>query len=195
MSMDRSISRSGIAAIASIALLLVLAVLATGVMGRTGSPTPSDPPATDAPAPTPVATPGSSQVPTPAPTPTPTPAPTDGFHFDLDVVTPHDVSVELEDDSGTVVDARSGSAGDGMSVRWFDSIVTGSGDTISITWVGLPQDDTVKVTVSNVDGGIVVAIDQAAPPANSDALGHDRVMEIQFDGPVSADDVVVTVTE
>src|SRR5215203_3687396 len=136
--MDRSISRSGIAAIASIALLLVLAVLATGVMGRTSSPAPSDPPASDAP--TPVATPASSQVPTPAPTPTP--APSDGFRFDLDVVTPHDVSVELEDDSGTVIDARSGSAGDGMSVRWFDSIVTGSGDTILITWVGLPQDDT-----------------------------------------------------
>jgi hypothetical protein len=191
--MDRSISRSGIAAIASIALLLVLAVLATGVMGRTSSPTPSDPPATDAPVPTPVATPGFSQVPTPAPTPTPSPS--DGYRFELDVVTPHDVSVELVDTTGTVLAARSGSAGDGMSVRWFDSIVEGSGDTIAITWVGLPQDDTVQVTVSSVDGKVVVAIDQAAPPANSDALGHDRVMEIQFDGPVSADDVVVTVTE
>ena len=193
--MDRSISRSGIAAIASIALLLVLAVLATGVMGRTSGPTPSDPPATDTPAPSPVVTPGASQVPSPVPSEPPMPAPSLGYRFDLVVVTAHDVSVELEDTTGTVIDARSGSAGDGMSVRWFDSIVEGSGDTITITWVGLPQDDVVQVTVSQVDDQIVVAIDQAAPPADSDALGHDRVIEIQFDGPVSADDVMVTVTE
>jgi hypothetical protein len=185
--MDRTTSRSGLAAFLAIALLLVIAVLASGVVGRSESPAPSDPPASEAPAPTPVGTPVPSYLPTPAPT-------DDDLGFDLDIATPHDVSVDIDDQTDGVVDARSGKAGDGMSVRWFDSIVEGSGDTIRITWVGLPQDDEVQVTVSEVDGNIVVAIDQAAPPANSDALGHDRVMELVFDGPVSADDVTVTVS-
>ena len=82
-----------------------------------------------------------------------------------------------------------------MSVRWFDSIVKNVGDdTIQITWVALPQDDEVHVTVDSVDGRIVVSIDQKAPPANSDALGNDRVMEITFDGPVSAKDVTVVLS-
>lgn len=192
--MTRSTSRSGIAAFAAIALLIVLAVLASGVFGRasdpgTGSPSPSTPPTTGSPTTPP------SPDPSDAPAPTPVPSPNEGFAFDLEAPTPHKVSVELDDETDSVTGATSGQPGDGMSVRWFDSIVKNVGDdTIQITWVALPQDDEVHVTVDSVDGKIVVSIDQKAPPANSDALGNDRVMEITFDGPVSAKDVTVVLS-
>jgi len=80
-----------------------------------------------------------------------------------------------------------------MSVRWFDAIVENtSDDTLEVTFVGLPQDDVVQVVVSEVGGEVVIAITQAAPPLNSDALGNDRVLVIEFDGPVSAKGATVT---
>jgi hypothetical protein len=189
--MNRSTSRSGIAAVAAIAALLVIAVLAAGVFGRTAQPGPSDPPASEAPSP--VVTPAPSEAPSDAPSEAPSEAP-DGFSFDLDIVTPHDVSVIVDDQTGRVRDASSGSAGDGMSVRWFDSIVENiDDDTVRVTWVGLPQDELVSVTVSPDGDEIVVVIDQGAPPANADAMGHDRVIELSFDGPVAAEDVDVDV--
>jgi hypothetical protein len=186
--MDRSTSRRGIAAFLAIALLLVVAVLATGVVGRSEAPAPSDPPASEAPSPKPTATPAPSEAPIPSETP-------GEVGFDLDIATPHDVSVVIDDQTDRVVDARSGQAGAGMSVRWFDSIVENVGaESVRITWVGLPQDDEVRITISQDGDEVVVHIDQAAPPANSDAMGHDRVVEISFDGPVAASDVEVSVS-
>lgn len=194
--MNRSASRSGVAALAAVALLIVLAVLASGVLGRSGGPGVSDPPPSQAPSEAPVGTPVPSDEPSDEPSEAPTPAPSDGdFGFDLDIATPHDVSVVIDDETDSVSGGKTGRAGDGMSVRWFDSIVENTdADTLRITWVGLPQDDTVRITVSEVDGGIAILIDQKAPPANSDATGHDRVVELDFDAPVSADDVTVTVS-
>lgn len=192
--MNRSTSRSSVAAFAAIVALLVLAVLATGVFGRTTQPGPSDPSASDAPTPSPVVTPAPSEVPSDEPTEAPSETP-DAFSFDLDIATSHDVSVVIDDETGRVSGAGTGRAGDGMSVRWFDSIVEAiDDDTIRITWVGLSQDDEIGITVSQDGDTVIVAIDQAAPPANSDALGHDRVVEISFDGGVAAGDVEVTVS-
>jgi hypothetical protein len=196
--MNRSTSRSSIAALAAIAALLVLAVVASGVFGRTAQPGPSDPPASDAPSPSPVVTPAPSYIPSEVPSDEPSEAPSEapeGLVFDLDVATPHDVSVEIDDQTGRITGARSGRAGDGMSVRWGDSIVENvDDDTLRITWVGLPQDDTVQITVSQDGDTFVIDIDQAAPPANSDAMGHDRVIEVSFDAGVAADDVEVSVS-
>jgi len=101
----------------------------------------------------------------------------------------------MQDGSDVVAGAKSGRVADGMSVRWGQSTVEYvDDDTIRLTWVGLPQDDIVEMVVKEVDGRIVVTVDQAAPPANSDATGHDRVVEIDFTRAVSADDVRVTVS-
>lgn len=188
--MVRSISRGGAAGLAAIALLIVLAVLASGVLGRTGAPAPSGPPPSGSPTVSP------SPSPSDDPSPQPTKAPADGdFRFDLKVPTPHTVRAVVVDRSGTVTGARSGNPGDGMSVRWFDANVANvDADTIRITWVALPQDDTVRITVFERDGAVHVEIDQAAPPANSDALGNDRVVEIDLKAAVDADDVVVTIS-
>lgn len=189
--MARSTSTRGVAAfIVALALISVVAVLATGAFGRSVTP---EPVPSEAPAPTPTARP--SVAPTPDPTAAPSPTPAGDLTFDLDVATPHDVSVVLEDESDVVTGAKSGRGGDGMSVRWGQSIVENiDDDTIRLTWVGLPQDDIVEMVVKEIDGRVVIAIDQAAPPANSDAMGHDRVVEIDFGRAVSADDVRVTVS-
>jgi hypothetical protein len=36
---------------------------------------------------------------------------------------------------------------------------------------------------------------QPGPPADSDAIGFDRVLNLTFDRPVSADDVLPTIQE
>ena len=188
--MDRSTTRRTVPAlILAVGLIAVVAVMATGVFGRTPSPVPSDPPASEAPA-----TPAPTQVPPPSLVPTEPPANGD-FEVDLEVPTPHDVDAVVDDQTGRIVHVVSGTPGDGMSVRWFDAIVENtSDDTIEVTFVGLPQDDVVQVVVSEADGEITIAIDQAAPPLNSDALGNDRVLVIEFDTPVSAKYVTVTVS-
>ncbi|MGK2850549.1 MAG: hypothetical protein ACSLFN_06535 [Candidatus Limnocylindrales bacterium] len=185
--MDRSTSSRNVAAfVAALVLISIVAVLATGAFGRTVTPeptpseVPSDPP---------------SQAPTPLPTVAPSPTPGGYLTFDLDVATPHDVSVVLDDEAGIITGAKSGRAGAGMSVRWGQSIVENiDDDTIRMTWVGLPQDDIVEMVVKEVDGRIIITVDQAAPPANSDAMGHDRVVEIDLSRAVDANDVRVTVS-
>jgi hypothetical protein len=185
-----STSRSVTSAIVAVALVGVLAVMA-GV-AASGNPTPS-PSGGPSASPTSPSTPVSSPSDAPA---SPSPAPSDGAGIPLDIATPHDVSVIVDDETGRVVKVSSGRAGDGMSVRWFDTIVENiDADSIRVTWVGLPQDDVVRLTVSEQDGAIELAFVQKAPPANSDALGHDRVVVIDFDSPVDASDVVTSVEE
>lgn len=182
-----STSRTLLSAIVAVALVAVLAVMAGVAAGGDPSPSPSGGPSS--PAPSAPATPST-------PPASPSPEPSDEAGIPLDIATPHDVSVIVEDETGRVVDARSGRAGDGMSVRWFDVLVENvDDDTIRVTWVGLPQDDVVRLTVSELDGKVELRFVQKSPPANSDALGHDRVLVIDFDSAVSADDVLTSVRE
>lgn len=171
-----------------IALVAVVAVVASGALSRAGDPGrpgPSAPP---------------SAAPTPKPTPTPTPEPNetpDGiFNLDLDTVDDHDVTIVVDDTTGTVVKVSSGSPRDGMSVRWFDMLVENlDATTLRLTWVGLPVDETVRLFVSEEDGKLRLQFAQAAPPINSDAMGYDRILVVKFDGPVSADDVTWSMQE
>jgi hypothetical protein len=192
--MDRQASARVIARPAAafiLAAVAVLAIVASGALGSSPAPSPS--PSPTAPGATPTPTPTGSPVATP--TPQPSEAPSDEIVVDLDNLTDHDVSVVVIDKSGTLAGAKSGTPGDGMTVRWFDSKVTNiDATTIRIVWVGLPRDEQVRLTISDADGGYLVRIVQEAPPAYSDAIGFDRIIELSFDGPVSADDVTVTVT-
>lgn len=159
-SSTRSVAAFVVALVVALALVSVVAVLATGAFGRSVTP---EPVPSEAPAPTPTAQP--SVAPTPDPTAAPSPTPAGDLTFDLDVATPHDVSVVLEDESDIVTGAKSGRGGDGMSVRWGLSIVENiDDDTIRLTWVGLPQDDIVEMVVKEIDGRVVIAIDQRHRP-------------------------------
>jgi hypothetical protein len=137
--------------------------------------------------------------------PVPTSEPVDdlgdgGKTVKLDIATPHVVFAHVKDFTGGVVDAKTGRAGDGMSVRWFElKVENRDDDTLRLTWVGSPTDDPVKVIVANIDGDAsdrpTIAVMQLMPPPNSDAIGFDRVLDLDFGSPVSADDFETLIQE
>jgi hypothetical protein len=187
-----SASRSLALPVSAIVLgVLVLAVVAGGALGRAadpGSPSPSvvpSAPASVAPSPKPSATPSVA----------PSDVPADGpIVVKLDVATPHDVSVVINDETGRLVKASSGRAGDGMSVRWYTMAVENvNAETLRLTWSGYSVDDELELRVHEVDGKIALSLVQAGPLPNTDALGADRVLVLEFDRPVSAEDVVTSV--
>ncbi len=62
-------------------------------------------------------------------------------------------------------------------------------------WVGLGHDEVVRLGISRVDDKVRLRFVQAAPPANSDATGYDRVLNLKFDVPVRSEDVLATIQE
>jgi hypothetical protein len=176
--------RTAAAGITALALAVVVGAVAFGA-GRASASTPT--PTVD---PTP-----SPTIAWPYPTPFPTmpPAITDGqVIVVLDTVDDVDPSVAIHDGSGSLADVRAGHAGDGMSTRWNTAIVEQVDPTsVQITWVGFPGAERAELAVTETDGSIELDFDQDAPPANSDALGADRVLILTFDRVVDADDVEV----
>lgn len=184
MSRAPSTNRIALPAITlAVALVAGAAILTSGVLGRGADPDPSG-----SPKPVPTATPDRT------PTPVPSKAPDGGdIKVDLDVRSDHDVSVLIKDRTGALKDARTGTPGDGMSVRWHDSKVENIDDsTLRLVWVGWPRDEEVGLSIAKVDGGYEILITQTAPLPNTDAMGYDRMLVLTFDAPVSADDVKVT---
>lgn len=181
------------AATVLIPVIAVIAIVASGCLAPGGDSSPGSQPSS------PPATP-TTPTPTPDPTATPeqTEQPSDGV-FEVDVNTPdnHDVSVVVEDATGGLTDVTSGTPGDGMSVRWFDMKVENVGpNTLQLTWVGLPLDQDVQLFVATSDDGkLRLRMVQPGPPANSDAIGFDRVLNLTFDQPVAAEDVVASIQE
>lgn len=169
-----------------LALIAAVAVVASGALGRAGSqgPTPSAPPS-GTPKPTPEATP------TPTPPAEPSDAPADGiFDVALDTLDEHDVTIVVDDATGTIVKASTGTPDDGMSVRWFDLKVENvDAKTLRLIWVGLPVDEAMQLSVTRNDGKLHLRFVQASPPMYSDAMGYDRNLVVAFDQPVSAGDV------
>src|SRR4051794_18425491 len=165
-----------------------LALLAIGGLSRAAAddPSPSSPPPVATPSP--IATP----VPSPVVTPMPSPVTSDPRVVVLEDPLGHDVTAVVDDESGRVVRARSGHPGDGMSVRWYAVKVTVvDDDTVRLPWVGLPGDVELGIAVvEDGDGRIRIRITQPIPPRDSDALGVDRILELDLDGAVSADAVV-----
>ena len=210
-------NRLSIPAAITVVAVAVIALIASGVLRPTPvagvpptseAPTdapfvPSVPPAPANPAPAP-ATPAvpaptvpATPVPaTPAPSVDPDGEPDNVTTVDLDVATDHDVRVTVVDDGGSLVGIRSGHAGDGMSVRWFDLKVENvDSSTLRLTWIGFAADDESVLNVGENDGRVQLALSVAGPPPNSDATGYDRVLVLEFDHDVSAGDVTYTVQE
>lgn len=184
----------------AVAVALSLAIAACG---STGAANPSATPGES-----PVASPSVPAQPSPTAVPTPviTPAPTkpvvtpgpdgvDGAHFPLDVPN-GDVTLDIADPDGYLVDAKSGTAKDGMSVRWGTAQVRNVDErTIEVTWVGLPGDEAVTLVVRPAAGdGLVLRFGQDAPPADSDAMGADRVVVLTFANPIDAERIVTDFT-
>jgi hypothetical protein len=196
MNRSSNLSRAALPVAALLAVLAILVLVAGGALGRGVDPSPAP---SDRPSSPPSVAPSapSSPKPTVEPTVEPTDDPADGpTTVDLDNLTDHDVSVVIDDETGTLDGATSGQPGDGMSVRWFDFKVKNlDATTLEVVWVGLPRDEQVQLSISEDDGAYHLDFVQAAPPANSDAVGYDRILVLRFDAEVSADDVKVTFTE
>lgn len=169
------------------ALLVVAAVVAAACGAPATPPSGSPTPAPSAPA---------TPAPTPDPTGTPAPSIPGQTVVDLDVALEHEVSVVVDDLTGTLAKASTGRAGDGMSVRWFDSeVVNVDDDSLRVTWVGLPRAEQIRLSITERNGSFVLTFEQAAPPANSDATGYDRVLILDFETLVRSEDVEVVFVE
>jgi hypothetical protein len=167
---------------------LALAAIVAACGATTASPSS---PASLAPTQVPVATPAPTQVPSEAPSGSPLAIGT----VKLDVALGHDVSVVVTDRGAGLVGARTGRAGDGMSVRWGTATVRNLDPrTIEVTWAGYPRDETVGLVVEPAGDGVHLRFGQAAPYPNTDAMGADRVMVLAFADAVSAADVAVEFT-
>jgi hypothetical protein len=202
--MSRYQKKLSIPTVIAVGAVAVIALIASGALRPspvTGG-NPSAPPVASPSAPAAPSTPEPAKPdPTPVPTPVPTPEPVDDFsdgvkQVKLDIATPNDVVVEITDRTGTIVDAATGRAGDGMSVRWNElEVVNLDEDTLRLTWVGYATDDPVKVQVGDIDNEPAILLMQLQPPENSDALGFDRVLDLHFSSAVSADDFAILVQE
>ena len=178
--------RVAAAGVAAVALAAIIGAVAFGA-GRqpASSPTPTASP-TSTPAPTSPATP---VPPTPVPSAEPVGVPPVVV---LDTIDDQDPRLAIDDQTGRLVAARSGHAGDGMSVRWNSARVDQVDPmTIQVTWVGFPGEEDVVLTVDAEGGTPVLVFDQKAPYANTDALGADRVLILAFDSPVDVTKVEV----
>ena len=197
--MSRSTSRTIVALLAGVVLAAVVALAANAAFGRgTSSPEPSNPPVvTPSPEPSDEPSTPPSDEPSEEPSEQPSDPPTDGpTKIALENLTGHDVFVAVDDDTGTLVDAQSGTPGDGMSVRWLDVKVENiDADTLRVVWVGLPRDEVVNLDISTVDGKLRLRFVQDGPPPYSDAVGFDRILELSFDEPVRSEDVLTSIQE
>ena len=116
------------------------------------------------------------------------------WDIELDIATDDDVVVTVDDEKAQIVDARTGHAGDGMSVRWFDMKIENVDELmLRVTWVGFAADENPVLKIGERDGNPELTLIQAGPPPNSDALGFDRVLILEFDSPVSAADVLYSI--
>ena len=191
MNAPRSTRRSQ-ASTVGLALVALVVVAASVALLRINSVAAAPPVASPSPAP---ATPAPTVTPSKAPSPTPS-VPSVPGSVDLENTSGHDVSILIHDQVGDLVGAESGKPGDGMSVRWHDSIVENvDARSIRVTWVGLPGNDVVDLGISGEAGAYVLTIVQPGPYANTDAMGEDRVLILTFDAPVSADDVSVEILD
>jgi hypothetical protein len=186
-----SFPKVALPAAALVAVIAALAIVLSGTFGRgaVAAPTPSDRPSA-----APTVVPAS---PIPPPTSEPSQDPAAGpLTVALKNLTGHDVSVAIDDQTGALAGAASGQPGDGMSVRWHDMQVENvDTDTVRIVWVGLPRDEHLTLSITGQAGAYALRFVQAAPPADSDAIGFDRILNLDFAAPVSAEDVKVTIED
>jgi hypothetical protein len=164
---------------------LVAAVLVSRSGGTAGSPAAS-----------PTSRP--SAAPSAAPTARPSAAPsspvTGSGKVVLDNATNHDVTIQIHDETGDVVNAVSGKPGDGMSIRWHKAIVKNvDARTISVTWAGLPQDEAADLGITASGDKYELVLVQAGPYPQTDAMGEDRTLILTFDAPVAAEDLSIEI--
>jgi hypothetical protein len=130
---------------------------------------------------------GSSDAPaSAAPSAQPTPAAQPPARVVLSQAPGNDVTIDIDDASGTLIDATSGTPGDGASVEPYQLVVTNDDlSTLRLTWVGGPCDATDTLSID--PEGLSFLLVQ--PECPGDAVAYDRILILEFSRPIAAADV------
>lgn len=167
------------------------------------SAVPSAPTVTPPPSAEPMTKPTPKPIPaTPKPTMTPSAAPTN-MSGEPTPITVHlatandaDVTVTILDYTGRLVDAKSGTPAEGVSVG------TGAIDienlnarTLKLTWSDYPIDNHLDLVIEWFDGKLRFMLAQPAPTGDTDAIAMDRELILKFAQPVSAGQVMSSLSE
>jgi len=139
----------------------------------------------------PVATPSPTPSAPASPAPSASPSPV-VISVDLIENVGADATIDITDQSGRLLSARSGDPGDGASVPFGTVAATGlAGDpaTVVLTWSGLPCDTSHQLTID--PDGLSMRIER--PACQGDAMGVDHVLRLTFDRPVDPATVNATV--
>ena len=193
MSSPRSSLRGQAAPVVAVALGALAAVTVAAAILLSGPATPAP---GSGPKPSPTVAPAPSASVPASHSPSPTPRPTAPGEIVLESATGQDVLLKIHDQANALVDAVSDVPGDGMSVRWHDSVVRQAGARkLAVTWVALPRDDIVDLGIVRDGDKYTITIVQAGPVPYSDAMGEDRVLVLTFADDVLARDVNVEVLD
>ena len=171
--------------VAVLGLILVAAIGVATVGGFFSGPSVVPPPVTPTASPTaplPSATPTGPAVPASSPA---------VVRVDLIDDIGGGAFVEITDQSGTMVDARSGQQAEAARESTGDIAVTnlaGDPTAVVLTWGGMPCDARHVLTIAL--GGRTMTLSKNA--CQGDTLGMTRVLVVRFDGPVPASEVVAT---
>lgn len=169
--------------VAVLGLILVAALGVATVGGFFRQPAVVPPlPATPSPsAPSPTATPTAPAVPASSPA---------VIRVDLIDDIGGDAFVEITDESGTMLDARSGQAAEAAEFTGDIGATNLASDpnAVVLTWGGSPCDTRHVLTIA--PDGRTMTVSRVA--CQGDALGIARVLVVRFDGPVPAADVIAT---
>jgi hypothetical protein len=158
------------------------------------------PGATPITSPTPVASPApTAPAGTPVPVIRPAPVdPSDGgddlmpIKVDLENATGDDVYVDIVDRGSHIVRATSGTPGDGATVAPYTVEVAQVDDhTVRLTWSDMPGDNALALYVDETGTRLILV----QPEHDGDSMGLDRILILEFDAPVSASDLQVSIQQ
>jgi hypothetical protein len=167
----------------ALVLAVVALVAATLGLGVVGSQLGLTPPII------PITSPGPSVPASPSASPSPTPAPTPITVSIIDTLG-KDVTATIEDASGLLTGASSEQPSDGGVVAGDELAITNDGpNRLRLEWTDLPCGAQYLVTIDA--SGSAIAVSREA--CGGDLLPMDRILVLEFSGPVDAADVAGTV--
>jgi hypothetical protein len=193
----------------ALAGIVVIAAIALGGRGNGGGNAVVVPPPSASPSADPIVTPEPSAAPaTPVPTAEPTDVPqdtpsdipseepTDGgsdampLTVNLENATGADVRVDIVDHTGVLLEAVSGTPGDGVSVESYTLKVENvDAKTLKLTWSDYPIDNALALYIDEIPGGYRFLLVQPDPTTTTDAIAFDRELVLSFSEPISASQV------
>ncbi len=121
----------------------------------------------------------------PSLSPSPAQAAGSPIHVVLANATSNAVTIDVTDESATLVSATSGSPGDGASVEAYTLAVTNeSPTTLRLTWLGGPCDSANTLSIDAARSTLLLV----QPECPGDAIATDRILDLEFTSAVTAAD-------